>query len=59
VSDNRTYEPYAINTDEIIELWAAKAFFSQQFPEVDGSSSLVDQLALQLFQLQREKTKKK
>jgi transcriptional regulator with XRE-family HTH domain len=46
VSDNRTYEPYAINTDDIMEVWAAKAFFSQQFPEVDASSSLVDQLAL-------------
>jgi transcriptional regulator with XRE-family HTH domain len=59
VSDNRTYEPYAINTDDIMEIWAAKAFFSQQFPEAEGSSSLVDQLALQLFQLQRDKGKKK
>lgn len=59
VSDNRSYEPYAINTDDLMEIWAAKAFFSQSFPEAEGSSSLVDQLALQLFQLQREKGKKK
>ena len=59
VSDNRTYEPYSINTDDVLEIWAAKAYFSNQFPEIEGNSSLVDQLALQLFQLQREKKAKK
>jgi transcriptional regulator with XRE-family HTH domain len=59
VSDNRSFEPYAIDTEDILEIWAAKAYFSQQFPEVDANSSLVDQLALQIFQLQREKGKKK
>lgn len=59
VSDNRVYEPYAIGTEDIMEIWAAKAFFSSQFPEIDASASLVDQLALQLFQLQREKGKTK
>ena len=59
VSDNRTYEPYSISTEDVMEIWAAKAYFSNQFPEVEGNASLVDQLALQLFQLQREKGKSK
>jgi transcriptional regulator with XRE-family HTH domain len=57
VSDNRTYEPYSIAAEEVVELWAAKAFFSQQFPESEVGSSLVDQLAWQLFQLQHEKNR--
>jgi transcriptional regulator with XRE-family HTH domain len=59
VSDNRSYEPYAISTEDVLEIWAAKAYFSNQFPEIEGNASLVDQLALQLFQLQREKKAKK
>jgi transcriptional regulator with XRE-family HTH domain len=57
VSDNRTYEPYSIDAEEVVEIWAAKAFFSQQFPEAETGSSLVDQLAWQLFQLQHEKNR--
>ncbi len=53
VSDNRSYEPYAVKIDDVLEIWAAKSFFSTQFPEADsGPSSLVDQLAYQVFQLQ-------
>ncbi len=59
VSDNRSYEPYSISTDDVLEIWAAKAYFSNQFPEIEANTSLVDQLALQLFQLQREKKNKK
>jgi hypothetical protein len=56
VSDNRTYEPYSIKAEDVLEVWSARAFFSQQFPEAGGdSSSLVDQLAFQLFQLQTKK----
>lgn len=59
VSDNRQYAPYAINVDDILEIWWAKGFFSNHFPEADAaSSSLVDQLAHQVFQLQQGKSKK-
>ena len=36
-------------------LWAAKAFFSSQFPDAEaaGPSSLAEQLALQVLQLQK------
>jgi transcriptional regulator with XRE-family HTH domain len=59
VSDNRAYEPYSINADEVLEIWAAKAFYSSQFPEAQSEpASVVDQLAFQVFQLQQGKNKK-
>jgi transcriptional regulator with XRE-family HTH domain len=55
VSDNRVYEPYGVDTDDILEVWAAKAFFSNQFPDAESAavSPLMEQLALQVLQLQR------
>lgn len=55
VSDNRLYEPFSIDVSDILEVWSAKAFFSNQFPDVDGTpvSPLVEQLALQVLQLQK------
>lgn len=59
VSDNRTYEPYSVDAEDVLELWAAKAFFSTQFPETQTDpASVVDQLAFQVFQLQQRKQKK-
>ncbi len=57
VSDNRLYEPYGIDVGELLEVWAAKAFFSNHFPDAEspGTSPLVEQLALQVLQLQRNK----
>lgn len=52
VSDNRLYEPYSINADDVLEIWVAKAFFSNQFPETIGDSSVADQLAIQVVKLQ-------
>jgi transcriptional regulator with XRE-family HTH domain len=61
VSDNRQYAPYTISPEDVQEVWRAHGFFATKFPEVEasGSGSLVDQLALQLFQLQQEKIKTK
>src|SRR5690606_10223326 len=33
VSDNKTYEPYWVETPDILEVWKAKAFISTQLPE--------------------------
>jgi transcriptional regulator with XRE-family HTH domain len=58
VSDNRQYAPYAVKADDVSEVWKAHSFFSTKFPEPDAASvpaSLVDQLALQVFQLQQKK----
>lgn len=60
VSDNRQYQPYAINTEDILEIWAAKAFFSNQFPDPSfASGSSADQLAHTILDLQKEITKLK
>ncbi|HYG03452.1 MAG TPA: LexA family transcriptional regulator [Chryseosolibacter sp.] len=55
VSDNRLYEPYTIEADDVLEIWRAHGFFSTKFPDIDGGSSvpLVEQLALQVFELQQ------
>jgi len=55
VSDNRLYEPYSLDVADILEMWAAKAFFSTQFPDAAGAtaSPLAEQLALQVLQLQK------
>lgn len=62
VSDNRLYQPYTVNTDDILETWSAKAFFSNQFPDAQSSSpASADQLAHTIISLQEEikKLKKK
>jgi transcriptional regulator with XRE-family HTH domain len=60
VSDNRQYGPYTVDAEDVSEIWKAHGFFSTKFPEIDGNSTaLVDQMALQLFQLQQEKKKGK
>ncbi len=33
VSDNKTYEPYWVDSSNILEVWKAKAFISTQLPE--------------------------
>jgi transcriptional regulator with XRE-family HTH domain len=55
VSDNRLYEPYSVDVDDILEIWTAKAFFSNQFPEPEAATPapLIEQLALQVLQLQK------
>jgi hypothetical protein len=61
VSDNRNYEPYSIVAEDVLEIWSAKAFFSNQFPDAASENTgLSDQLALQIVKLQSElKGKKK
>jgi transcriptional regulator with XRE-family HTH domain len=62
VSDNRLYEPYTINGADVSEVWRAHGFFTTKFPEPESlnQGSLVDKLALQLFQMQdRPKPKRK
>jgi hypothetical protein len=55
VSDNRQYEPYAIEAKDVLEIWLAKAYYSSQFPEAEMDNvTLSDQLALQIVKLQQE-----
>lgn len=57
VSDNRLYQPYGVDVEDVLEVWVAKAFFSNQFPEAEGPTAapMLDQLALQVLQLQKKK----
>ena len=62
VSDNRNYEPYTVTASDVLEVWAAKAFFSNEFPDAETTSTVsMDQLASTVLSLQEEikKLKKK
>lgn len=61
VSDNRLYEPYTIDGEDVFEVWRAHGVFTTKLPEPDAqvSPALVDQLALQVLQSQMEKQKGK
>jgi len=64
VSDNRHYTPYQIDGDEVLEAWAAKAYISVQFPDIDSQQDMsIENLAGVVLDLQKEilelKTKKK
>lgn len=55
VSDNRTYPPYAVRADDVLEVWSARAFFSMKFPEPEAGGTVpADNLALTVVQLQEE-----
>jgi len=55
VSDNRAYAPYAVKGDDIVEIWAAKGFFSMTFPELEPVETVsADHLALSVVRLQEE-----
>ncbi len=63
VSDNRAYQPFSIDEEDVLEIWSAKGFFSTKFPEVEdaGESVSLDHMALTILSLQNEiqKSKKK
>jgi DNA-binding XRE family transcriptional regulator len=54
VSDNKEYEPYSIDAQDVLEVWSAKGFFSNKFPEVDQERVSLDHLALRVLSLQSE-----
>ena len=61
VSDNRMYEPYTVHAEDVLEIWAVKAYFATQFPDVESGKISSDQLAHTVLKLQEEvmKLKKK
>ncbi len=54
VSDNRQFEPYSIDASDVLELWSAKAFFSNQFPDLQNNTVTLDHLAHTVITLQSE-----
>lgn len=60
VSDNRSYAPYEVSIDQVLEVWSAQAFISVSFPDptMDSQMSL-EQLTGMVLELQQEVTKMK
>lgn len=55
VSDNRHYEPFSVDVNEVLEIWYAKAFFSNQFPDPQTAAAVpTDHLAHTVLMLQEE-----
>ena len=40
VSDNRSYAPYEISIDQVLEVWSAQAFISVSFPDPTADAQL-------------------
>lgn len=52
VSDNKMYESYWVGTQEILEIWKAKAFISTAFPEPTNEPTM-ESLTAMMSQMQR------
>lgn len=55
VSDNRSYAPYQLDADDILEVWISKAYISVQFPDANANNEVsTEQLASIVLDLQKE-----
>lgn len=52
VSDNKTYEPYWVSANEILEVWKAKGFVSTELPEPNPEPTL-EALSTMMAQMQK------
>lgn len=60
VSDNRSYAPYEIPIDQVLEVWSAQAFISVSFPDPTTDPQLsLEQLTGMVLELQQEITRLK
>lgn len=58
MSDNKTYSPYTIKGDDVLEIWEAKAFISVNFPDTKSDPDMtMDQLTNIVMELKQEITK--
>lgn len=59
ISDNRVYDPYTIDADDILEIWKAKAYISTSLPEptpeptIETLSSMMAQMQKSIAQLNK------
>lgn len=53
-SDNRTFDSYSLNVNEIIEIWKAKAFLSFDLPEKEDNNPSLNDLTAMMSQLKNE-----
>ncbi|MEJ7645001.1 MAG: LexA family transcriptional regulator [Chryseolinea sp.] len=55
ISDNRQYQPYPVDAEDVLEIWAAKAFFSNHFPDPQNITTVgSDHMAHSILRLQEE-----
>ncbi len=52
-SDNKSYEPYPISADDVMEIWKAKAYISMSFPEPEQEMS-ISQLTSIMMEMQKK-----
>ena len=52
VSDNKMYDPYSIASDDILEIWKAKAYFTTSLPEATADPS-IETLTQMMAQMQK------
>lgn len=52
VSDNKSYDPYWVTADDILEVWKAKAFISTQLPEPTPEPTM-ETLTAMMTQMQK------
>lgn len=58
VSDNKSYSPYEIKGEEVLEIWESKAYISVNFPDEKGDPEMsIDQLTNIVMELKTEITK--
>lgn len=59
ISDNKVYDPYSIDADDILEIWKAKAFISTHLPEpvpeptIETLSAMMAQMQKSISQLNK------
>ncbi len=55
VSDNKTYPPYEVPAEELIEIWEAKAYISLNFPDPeDNENQSISELTKAVMDLQKD-----
>ena len=60
VSDNRSYAPFEVSIDQVLEVWSAKAFISVTFPDPTTDQQLsLEKLTGMVLELQHEVTRLK
>jgi transcriptional regulator with XRE-family HTH domain len=52
-SDNKSYEPYPISSEDVMEIWKAKAYISMSFPEPEQEMS-ISQLTSIMMEMQKK-----
>jgi transcriptional regulator with XRE-family HTH domain len=59
ISDNKVYDPYTINSDDILEIWKAKAYLSTALPDptpeptIETLTNMMSQMQKSISQLNK------